>query len=239
MLEIIEKQWQQTSQSSWVILLSLIGFWVGISVYRRSHKKVLFHPLLVSTPLIAGAILWLQIDYTDYYKGNGLLNWLLGPATVALAVPLARYLRQLSSLLPVILTAVFAGGLFAALCAILLGFWLVTDTQLVLSLAAKSVTTPIAMIITEQLGGMIILVTIIVLMTGIVGIFFADKIFNRLALTDERWQGLVLGITAHAIGTLIAFEKSPRCGAFSTIGMGLNGIWTSFFLIPLVNRLIH
>ncbi|MDG1474491.1 MAG: LrgB family protein, partial [Porticoccaceae bacterium] len=77
------------------------------------------------------------------------------------------------------------------------------------------------------------------LMTGIVGILFADKIFNRLALTDERWQGLILGITAHAIGTLKAFEKSPRCGAFSTIGMGLNGIWTSFFLIPLVNILIH
>ena len=76
-------------------------------------------------------------------------------------------------------------------------------------------------------------------MTGIVGILFADKIFNRLALTDERWQGLILGITAHAIGTLKAFEKSPRCGAFSTIGMGLNGIWTSFFLIPLVNILIH
>ncbi|MDG1475429.1 MAG: LrgB family protein, partial [Porticoccaceae bacterium] len=168
MLEIIDQQWQQTSQSSWVILLSLIGFWVGISLYQRSQKKVLFHPLLVGTPLIAGAILWLQIDYTEYYDGNGLLNWLLGPATVALAVPLARYLRQLSPLLPVILTAVFAGGLFAALCAILLSFWLVNDAQLILSVAAKSVTTPIAMIITEQLGGMITLITIIVLMTGIV-----------------------------------------------------------------------
>jgi putative effector of murein hydrolase len=73
-----------------------------------------------------------------------------------------------------------------------------------------------------------------VLFTGIVGILVAPQVFQVFGLQDERWQGLILGVTAHAIGTLKAFEKSPRCGAFSTIGMGLNGIWTSLFLVPMV-----
>ena len=94
------------------------------------------------------------------------------------------------------------------------------------------------MILTDQLGGLYTLITVIVLFTGIVGIVVAQRIFDITKLQDERWQGLILGVTSHAIGTVKAFEKSPRCGAFSTLGMGLNGIWTSFFLIPLMRSFV-
>ena len=176
----------------------------------------------------------MSVDFDQYYKANGLLSWLLGPATVALAVPLSKYLKQISKVIPILTIAVLFGGFFAAVSALSLALWLTSEPIMMLSIAAKSVTTPIAMVITQQLGGLVTLITPIVLFTGIVGILVAPQVFKVFRLQDERWQGLILGVTAHAIGTLKAFEKSFRCGAFATIGMGLNGIWTSLFLVPMV-----
>lgn len=235
MSELIMQQWQQITESSWLVLFSILGFGVGVFVYRRCGKHPLSHPLLISTPLIGLALYLLKIDYVDYYAANGVLNWLLGAATVALAVPLSLQIKNLSSLWPVILLTVLIGGLFAAVSVLVIGNWFMLEPTAILSLVAKSVTTPIAMIITEQLGGLITLITVLVLFTGIIGIIVAEPIFTFFNLQDERWQGLILGVSAHAIGTLKAFEKSPRCGAFSTIGMGLNGIWTTLFLIPLMH----
>jgi len=234
MSELIMHQWQQITESSWLIFFSILGFSVGVFVYRRCGNHPLSHPLVISTPVIGLTLYLLEIDYGVYYSANGILNWLLGAATVALAVPLSQQLKNLSVLWPTILLTVLSGGFFAAVSVLVIGSWLILEPIAIFSLVAKSVTTPIAIIITEQLGGLIALITFLVLFTGIVGIVVAEPIFKFFSLHDERWQGLILGVTAHAIGTLKAFEKSPRCGAFSTIGMGLNGIWTALFLIPLM-----
>ena len=234
MTDLLAMQWQQITASSWVMLLSVTGFWLGMSIYRRSSEKPLLHPLIIGTPFIAILLVLMSVDFDQYYKANGLLSWLLGPATVALAVPLAKYLKQMSKVIPILTIAVLFGGFFAAVSALSLALWLTSEPIMMLSIAAKSVTTPIAMVITQQLGGLVTLITPIVLFTGLVGILVAPQVFQVFGLQDERWQGLILGVTAHAIGTLKAFEKSPRCGAFSTIGMGLNGIWTSLFLVPMV-----
>jgi putative effector of murein hydrolase len=234
MTDLLAMQWQQIIDSSWLMIVSVMGFWLGISVYRRSSGKPLLHTLIIGTPFIAVLLALMNIDFDQYYRGNGLLNWLLGPATVALAVPLSKYLKQMSRLIPLLTITVLSGGFFAAVSALSLALWLTSEPIMMLSIAAKSVTTPIAMVITQQLGGLITLITPIVLFTGIIGILVAPRVFHIVGLEDERWQGLILGVTAHAIGTLKAFEKSPRCGAFSTIGMGLNGIWTSIFLVPMI-----
>lgn len=234
MTDLLAMQWQQITASSWIMLLSVTGFWLGMSIYRRSSGKPLLHPLIIGTPFIAVLLVLMSVDFDQYYKANGLLSWLLGPATVALAVPLSKYLKQMSKVIPILTIAVLFGGFFAAVSALSLALWLTSEPIMMLSIAAKSVTTPIAMVITQQLGGLVTLITPIVLFTGIVGILVAPQVFQVFGLQDERWQGLILGVTAHAIGTLKAFEKSPRCGAFSTIGMGLNGIWTSLFLVPMV-----
>ena len=234
MTDLLVLQWQQITASSWIMLLSVTGFWLGMSIYRRSSGKPLLHPLIIGTPFIAILLVLMSVDFDQYYKANGLLSWLLGPATVALAVPLSKYLKQMSKVIPILTIAVLFGGFFAAVSALSLALWLTSEPIMMLSIAAKSVTTPIAMVITQQLGGLVTLITPIVLFTGIVGILVAPQVFQVFGLQDERWQGLILGVTAHAIGTLKAFEKSPRCGAFSTIGMGLNGIWTSLFLVPMV-----
>lgn len=235
---LLSDYWQQISASSWVIALSLVGFVVGRAVYRRSGGNPFLHPLLIGTPLVAAVLYLINMDFDAYYAGNGVLNWLLGPTTVALAVPLAKQMRQLPPLLLTVATTVLIGGFFATGCALAMALIFDADQLIVLSLAAKSVTTPIAVGITEQLGGLVTLIVMVVLLTGIVGILAAQTVFNYTKITDERWQGLILGISAHAIGTAKAFEQSPRCGAFSTLGMGLNGIWTSLFLPPLMTILI-
>ena len=235
---LLSTYWQQISLSSWVIALSFAGFVVGRAVYRRSGSNPFLHPLLVGTPLVAAVLYLINMDFGAYYAGNGALNWLLGPTTVALAVPLARQMRQLPPLLLTVATTVLIGGFFATGCALLMALMFDVDQLMVLSLAAKSVTTPIAVGITKELGGLVTLIVMVVLLTGIVGILAAQTVFNYTKITDERWQGLILGISAHAIGTAKAFEQSPRCGAFSTLGMGLNGIWTSMFLPPLMTILM-
>lgn len=235
---LLSTYWQQISLSSWVIALSFAGFVVGRAVYRRSGSNPFLHPLLVGTPLVAAVLYLINMDFGAYYAGNGALNWLLGPTTVALALPLARQMRQLPPLLLTVATTVLIGGFFATGCALLMALMFDVDQLMVLSLAAKSVTTPIAVGITEELGGLVTLIVMAVLLTGIVGILAAQTVFNYTKITDERWQGLILGISAHAIGTAKAFEQSPRCGAFSTLGMGLNGIWTSMFLPPLMTILM-
>jgi putative effector of murein hydrolase len=234
----LDSQWYDINISSWLVLLSIGGYIIGLWGYRRSAGNPLCHPLLISTPLVAAALYLSNIDFNSYYAGNGILNWLLGPTTVALAVPLARQMPELPPLLITVLTTVILGGLFAVICAVAIAAGLGADHEVLLSLAAKSVTTPVAVGITEQIGGLVTLMVMVVLLTGIVGILVAQLIFRYQHIADERWQGLILGVSAHAIGTAKAFEKSPRCGAFATLGMGLNGIWTSIFLPTLLPLLI-
>ena len=185
---------------------------------------------MIATPLIYLFLQWIELDFERYYAGSGLVNWLLGPATVALAVPLSQQLRQLPALFRPLSIALLAGGLFATLGALLMVKLFGLDDRILLSLAAKSVTSPIAIGLVQQIGGITSLLAVATMVTGLAGIIMAQTIFRITEVEDERWQGLILGVTAHAIGTAKAFETSPRCGAFATLGMGLNGIWTSLFL---------
>jgi len=230
MNEVLIQQWQLVAGSSWPLLLSVVGFIVGLWIYNRSGKVSLLHPLLIATPLIYLTLNLIELDFNLYYQGNGLLNWLLGPATVALAVPLSQQLRQLPALFKPLSIALLLGGLFATLIALVMVKLFGLNDTILLSLAPKSVTSPIALGLVEQLGGITGLLAVATMVTGLAGIVVAKTVFQLTGVVDERWQGFILGVTAHAIGTAKAFETSPRCGAFATLGMGLNGIWTSLFL---------
>ena len=230
MTEIIIQQWQLISTTSWPLLLTLLGFAIAWWVYNRSGRASLLHPLMIATPLIYFTMQAIDLDFASYYAGNGILNWLLGPATVALAVPLSQQLRQLRALFKPLTVALLLGGVFATLSALLLVKLFGLSDMVLLSLAAKSVTSPIAFSIVEQIGGLTSLLAVATMVTGLAGIVMAKTLFQLTQLEDERWQGLILGVTAHAIGTAKAFETSPRCGAFATLGMGINGILTAIML---------
>ena len=230
MSEIIGQQWQLISGTSWPLLLTLAGFAIGWWVYNRSGRASLLHPLMIATPLIYLAMNMIDLDFAAYDSGNGILNWLLGPATVALAVPLSQQMRQLPALFKPLTLALLLGGLFATLSALLLVKLFGLSDIILLSLAAKSVTSPIALSIVQQIGGFAGLLAVATMVTGLTGIVVSKSLFRFTGLEDERWQGLILGVTAHAIGTAKAFESSSRCGAFATLGMGINGILTAIIL---------
>jgi putative effector of murein hydrolase len=139
-------------------------------------------------------------------------------------------MRQLPALFKPLTLALLLGGLFATLSALLLVKLFGLSDIILLSLAAKSVTSPIALSIVQQIGGFAGLLAVATMVTGLTGIVVSKSLFRFTGLEDERWQGLILGVTAHAIGTAKAFESSSRCGAFATLGMGINGILTAIIL---------
>ena len=214
---------------------TLACFHLGYLLYTKTGRISLFHPVLI------GAIpLWALIHYTDlsyqaYFAGNNFLHFLLGPATVALAIPLYQQLQNIRALaLPILFTLILGGG-FAATSAVAIGWQLGADENILLTLATKSVTTPIAMGLSEKIGGIPALAAGIVAITGVIGAITGPVIFKLFAIKDERIQGFTLGLTAHAVGTARAFEISPIAGTMAGLGLSLTGATTALIL-PFVIR---
>lgn len=158
---------------------------------------------------------------------------LLGPATVALAIPLYAQFDRLRRLALPIGLSLLAGSLAAAFSAVLIGKLFGASTLTLISLAPKSATTPIAMGIAERLGGLPSLTAVLVILTGILGAICAGPLFRLLGIADPAVRGFALGITSHGIGTARAFQDSEQAGAFAALAMGLNGLATAL-LLPLL-----
>ena len=170
---------------------------------------------------------------SDYLQGGQVLLWLLGPATVAIAVPLYRnFARVRSALLPMSV-ALVVGSSVAVLSAVLIGDVMGASVETIRSLAPKSVTTPIAMGIADEIGGYPSLAAAFVILTGIVGAVFGAGFFTLLRIRDARARGFAMGIAAHGIGTASAFQEGEVQGTFSGVAMALNGIITALVL-PLL-----
>ncbi|NHN38757.1 LrgB family protein [Pseudomaricurvus alcaniphilus] len=218
------------------LLLTLACYQAALWLYQRCGRRAIVHPIATSAPFIA-LLLWLSdIPYRDYVAANQLLYFLLGPTTVALAIPLYQEFHHIRKLaLPVLLT-VLLGSAVAALSAVGIA-WLVGANRLVLlSLAPKSVTTPIAIGIAENIGALPTLTTGVVVFTGVIGTLLSPLVFYLLQLRDMRLQGVLLGLNAHGIGTARSFEIHPTAGAFATLSMGLTGIFSALTL-PYAVRL--
>ena len=169
----------------------------------------------------------LNVPYETYFSGAGFIHFLLGPATVALAVPLYEQRRNLANHAPIWFQIAFANPNPRPIIT------LSTTTETILSMVPKSVTTPIAMGISENIGGMPDLTAALVVITGILGSIIGRPFFNILKIRSEPVVGVSLGIAAHGMGTGAAFQISNRAGAFGGLGMGLCGI-ISAFLAPLL-----
>ncbi|MBK8909530.1 MAG: LrgB family protein [Rhodospirillales bacterium] len=233
-------------QAIWVYLaaspllaltLTVLAYLGGTWLYRLSGSNALVNPVLIAVVALVG-LLWLTgTDYRTYFEGAQFVHFLLGPATVALAVPLYRQVQQVRRSLLAILVAVISGALTAAASAVGIAWLLGASEKTVLSLAPKSVTAPVAMGISEQLGGLPTLTAVVVILTGITGAMTATGLLRLLRIRDERAAGLAIGVAAHGIGTARAFQVSDVAGAFSGLAMGLNALATAI-LIPLLYRLL-
>lgn len=208
-------------------------FWLCQQLYRMAGEFPLLNPVLVSVIAIVILLLATSTPYDEYFDGAQFISFLLGPATVALAVPLAAEAATLKRLWLPITIALSVGSLTAILSALAIGTALGLHGEMLLSMLPKSVTTPIAMGISDQIGGSPSLTAVFVILTGIVGAAVGIPLLKAVGLRDPVVKGFALGVGSHGIGTARAFEHSDRAGAFSGLAMGLNGALTAI-LIPIV-----
>ena len=217
------------------LTLTLVAYQLAFTLYRRSGGKPLLNPVAIAVALIAGVLFATGTPYRTYFEGAQFVHFLLGPATVALAVPLySQYARLKSMALP-LTVALLVGSLTAGASAVVIGWALGASPESVRSLAPKSITTPIAMGVAEQIGGLPSLTAVLVVATGIFGAVAASTLFRVLRIKDPAVRGFALGVAAHGLGTARAFQISEETGAFSALAMCLNGILTALFL-PLLFR---
>jgi predicted murein hydrolase (TIGR00659 family) len=182
--------------------------------------------------LVAGGM-----TYQRYFAGAQFVHFLLGPATVALALPLARQVPRLRRSLFPLACALLAGSVTAIVSAVVVAVLLKASPELVRTIAPKSATSPIAMAVSEHLGGIPALTAVLVICTGVFGSITARSLLNALRVESHAARGLALGVAAHGIGTARAFQVSAEMGAYAGLGMGLNGVLTALlapWLVPLL-----
>jgi len=219
------------------LTLTLLAYLGASGVHQRCGGHPLANPVLLAVAALVG-LLWLtDTPWHTYFDGAQFVHFLLGPATVALAIPLHAQLPRLRRMAVPLLLALLVGSLTAALSAVAIGALLGASRATLLSLAPKSVTTPIAMGIAERIGGLPSLTAVLVILTGVLGAILARYIYRALHIEDDAQRGFALGIAAHGIGTARAFQESEQMGAFAALAMGLNGLLTAV-LLPLLLPLL-
>lgn len=218
------------------LTLTLLAYQGAYWVYQRLNYQPLANPVPLSVAFLVGVLLLTHTDYHTYFDGAQFIHFLLGPATVALAIPLYAHLNHVRRLLIPLLGALVLGSATAILTAVGVAKALGASPQTLLSLAPKSVTTPIAMGISEKIGGLPALTAVFVILTGIIGSVSAKVILDLLKIKDHGVRGFSVGLAAHGLGTARAFQVSELAGAFSGMAMGLNGVVTAF-LAPLLVKL--
>lgn len=212
---------------------TLVAYVLADWLADRAGRHPLANPVLIAVLLIAGVLAATGTGYGTYFEGAQFVHFMLGPATVALAIPLHANLQRIRrSLLPM-LAALFAGSVTAILSAVGVAWALGVRGETLLSLAPKSATAPVALGVSEAVGGAPALTAVLVILTGIIGAIVATPLLNALRIRDWRARGFAVGLSAHGIGTAHAFRVHPTAGAFAGIGMGLNALLTAL-LAPAV-----
>lgn len=215
------------------LTLTLAVYHAAFVLYRRSGFHPLVNPVALSV-LVLATLLWATgTSYATYFEGAQFVHFLLGPATVALAVPLFEQMHRLRRLALPLLGALVAGALATTVTAIVLASVLGASATTLASLAPKSVTMPVAMGISEKIGGLPSLTVVLVMVTGVFGAASARFLFDALRIRDPAVRGFALGNIAHGIGTARALQVSEEAGAFAGLAMGLSALFSAVAL-PLV-----
>lgn len=223
--------WLAASPLPWLVL-TMLAYTFTLAVYRRSGAHPLLIPPLTATALVVAVLLLTGTPYATYREGVGLLSFLIGPATVALAVPLFAQRERIRQLWRPIGVALLVGGTVAIVSALLIAWALGGTRETLMALAPKSATMPIALPVAERMGGPASLAAVAVAITGIAGAVLAAPLMRLLRVHDPAVRGFAIGLTAHAIGTARELQVHPMAGAFAALAMSLNGVATAV-LVPL------
>ena len=230
--------WVYLSQTPLLWLsVTLAVYAVADALSLATHRSPLMNPVLHSIWVI-GVFLYLTgTSYTTYFSGAQFVHFLLGPATVALAVPLYENRERVAAAILPMLGALLVGSATAIVSVMLLAEAAGLPREIVLALAPKSVTAGVAMGISETLGANPAITVISTVLTGVMGAIVVTPTMNWLGITDFRARGFAAGLASHGIGTARAFQVDEVAGVFAGIAMGLNALVTSL-LVPLAATLL-
>jgi predicted murein hydrolase (TIGR00659 family) len=232
-MQELRETWVYLSASPLLHLtLTLAAFVLASLLYRKARMNPLLNPVLLSVIAIVALLSLSGTGYDTYFDGAQFVHFLLGPATVALAVPLYRQFEKVRKSALAIVASLVCGAITSAASAVLIARLLGAQPQSIVSLAPKSVTAPVAMGIAEQLGGIPSLTAVMVILTGIVGAMLGPLLLNLLGIRDWSARGFAIGTASHGIGTARALQVNELAGAFSGLAMGLNALATAI-LLPL------
>ena len=219
------------------ISLTLCAYLMAMWIAGKFKFSPLANPVVMAVALVIIVLLFSEISYADYFSAAQPLHLMLGPVTVALAIPLARQLPRLRRIAFPLGVGLVLGCVTAILSAVLITIYLHGSQTLALSIGPKSATTPIAMGIAEKIGGEPSIAAAIVILTGAFGALIARYVFNWMGVSSPEIRGFAVGLAAHGIGTARAFQVSQELGTFAGLGMGLNGILTALLapaLVPVI-----
>ncbi len=211
---------------------TLVAYLAGDACFRAAGRQSWANPVMIAVILLALLLGVTETDYSTYFEGAQFVHFMLGPATVALALPLYDNLPRVRRAALPMLAGLVAGSGVAVVSALIIARAFGIEEPVLASLAPKSTTAPVAIGIAERIGGQPTLTAALVLLTGIFGAMIVTPLLNVLRVRDWRARGFSVGVAAHGIGTARAFQVNQTAGAFSGIGMGLNAVLTAI-IAPL------
>lgn len=214
-------------QPLWGLLATLVAYRFGLFVNRAAREAVVAHPVLIAVLTLVGLLSLLHLPYRDYFAGAQFVHFLLGPATVALAIPLFRNLYHIRSTSRAAIPALAVGSIVSAGSAAFISKSLGAAPVVTASLIAHSATTPIAMSISQHIGGDPSLTATFTLLTGIVGVLQIGIAMRVLRILDARAHGLAAGTAGHGLATARMLAVSETAGAFGGLAIGMNGVLTA------------
>ncbi len=235
-----------TASSLWVYLSADPLFWLTLTVVVwlvsdriavAFGRRPVVNPVLIAIVLVGAVLRLTGTPYKAYFEGAQFVHFLLGPATVALGVPLWRNRAVVRREIVPMVGALVVGSVVAIVSAIGIASAFSASRAVVVSLAPKSVTAPVAMAISESLGGLPALTAALVITTGIIGAMVVTPTMNALGIRDWAARGFAVGLASHGLGTARAFMVHPIAGVFAGIAMGLNAIVTAI-LVPVIVGLL-
>ncbi len=218
------------------LVLTLSAYWFGHTLYERSQRNPIANPVLIAVLIVASVVGLLDIPYKKYFEGAQFVHFMLGTATVSLAIPIYKSWSSLRGRFGLLLFALLAGGVTSVATALTAAHLFGLDTALVGGLYAKSVTAPIAMGIAERIQVSPTLTAVYALSTGVLGAILGRYVMDAMKMRQWWQRGFALGVASHGIGTSRAFSVHPEAGTYASLGMGMHGVLGAVLIPWLVSR---
>ena len=220
------------------LFITLAAYQTGLAIYKHTKQNPLANPVAIAILIVATLIQTIEMPYSTYFEGAQFIHFLLGSATVSLAIPIYRGLSSLKGRSIPLIASLCTGGLVSIISAVGIASFLGADGSITGAMYPKSVTAPIAMGIAERIGVSPTLTAIFAVITGILGAILAPFVLNALGMKAWWQRGFAIGIGAHGIGTSRAFSIHPEAGTYASLAMGMNGV-ISAIAVPIIYHLFN